>query len=239
VKSWTEGERVTKASDIWSESRCSSGIRRRREREQPITHWEEKEWRSPLSLSEATTCEWCVKKRDEDFFLTVRRCIVVICTVVQFLSVCGMHPTTIHHEVYKTSDNCQRPWWRSESMNERLERRISKMSVRCNEGVEWDAKSDPLNQLKFRWSTCGRTSSLGRTNDWVVREVLVSQRLSQCNSVLYLLNHCLLQAQAQDEGKLVNRWENNDAPCDSLDLWPPYKPTLITTTFHIIPTQVP
>jgi len=266
VKSWTEGERVTKASDIWSESRCSSGIRRRREREQPITHWEEKEWRSPLSLSEATTCEWCVKKRDEDFFSTVRRCIVVICTVVQFLSVCGMHPTTIHHEytrpVTTASDHDEeaRVWmkdWRRESF---------KMSVWYNQGVEWDAKSLVVkwgsvestevslidlwkDQLtgKDEWLSSARSSCVRIQHIYAQLHATFnsyechsrSQRLSQCNSVLYLLNHCLLQAQAQDEGKLVNRWENNDAPCDSLDLWPPYKPTLITTTFHIIPTQVP
>jgi len=152
VKSWTEGERVTKASDIWSESRCSSGIRRRREREQPITHWEEKEWRSPLSLSEATTCEWCVKKRDEDFFSTVRRCIVVICTVVQFLSVCGMHPTTIHHEytrpVTTASDHDEeaRVWmkdWRGESLR-----------------WAWDATrglNEMLNQIRWiNWSFVDR-----------------------------------------------------------------------------------
>jgi len=199
VKSWTEGERVTKASDIWSESRCSSGIRRR-EREQPITHWEEKEWRSPLSLSEATTCEWCVKKRDEDFFLTVRRCIVVICTVVQFLSVCGMHPTTIHHEytrpVTTASDHDEeaRVW-----MKDCMEKRIFKMSVWCYQGM----RTDPLNQLKFRRSTCGRT------NNWEECVKLLSensthlctiacnfyqsyechsrfQHLSQCNSTLSL-----------------------------------------------------
>lgn len=116
-----------------------------------------------------------------------------------------------------------------------------------------DAKSDPLNQLKFRRSTCGRT------NNWEECVKLLSensthlctiacyfyqsyechsrfQQLSQCNSTLSL-EPLLTASVSQDEGKLVNRWENN-APCESLDSWPSYKTTLITM-FQIIPTQNP